>query len=592
MSFEVIFVFILLAAALWLFSTDYLSFDIAAIIIMVSLLISGILTPKEGLSGFSNPATLTVAAMFILSEGLRKTGILNIVGEFFTHKMEQNFWSGLFQTLAFISLCSAFINNTAVVVIFIPVMIEIASKIDVSPSKLLMPLSFAGIFGGTCTLIGTSTNILVSSIAEDSGLAAFTMFEFAPVGLLFLAAGFIYLFTTGIRSIPARRGNEELTESYEMQDYLTDVVVQEESELVGEQFDEQKLTEKLDLDVLRIFKTDSDSSAQRSDVRIQAGDILRIRGSAREIDKLLDSNKVVLKPSRHWTDTDLQQSRDTLVEAVVAPDSSLENQTLDSVNFFDRFGAVPLAIRRHGEIEQEDLGKLHLSGGNSLLLSMSKDRVQDIEKDRSFVIASEVGVSRYRKEKTRFAIPIIIGVVAAAALNIVPIVVSAIAGVILMIITRCISTEEAYNAVNWKVILLLAGVIPLGIAMQKTGAAALLADQMILLLSDWGPRAVLSGFFVLTMGITAIMSNNASAALLAPIAIKAAQSMNVSAYPFLFAVTFAASLSFITPFGYQTNTLIYGAGQYKFTDFTKIGLPLNIIFWILATIFIPMVWPF
>ncbi len=592
MSFEVIFVFILLAVALWLFSTDYLSFDIAAIIIMVSLLISGILTPKEGLSGFSNPATLTVAAMFVLSEGLRKTGILNIVGEFFTHKMEQNFWGGLFQTLVFISLCSAFINNTAVVVIFIPVMIKIASKIDISPSKLLMPLSFAGIFGGICTLIGTSTNILVSSIAEDSGMASFSMFEFAPVGLLFLAAGFIYLFTTGIRNIPGRRENEELTESYEMQDYLTDVVVQEESGLVGEKFDEHKLTEKLDLDVLRIFKTDSDSSAQRSDVRIQAGDVLRIRGSAREIDKLLDSNKVVLKPSRHWTDTDLQQSRDTLVEAVVAPDSSLENKTLDSVNFFDRFGAVPLAIRQHGEIEQEDLGKLRLSGGNSLLLSMSKDRVQEIEKDRSFVIASEVGVSRYRKGKTKFAIPIILGVVAAAALNIVPIVESAIAGVVLMIMTRCISTEEAYNAVNWKVILLLAGVIPLGIAMQKTGAASLLADQMIFLLSDWGPRAVLSGFFVLTMGITAIMSNNASAALLAPIAIKAAQNMDVSAYPFLFAVTFAASLSFITPFGYQTNTLIYGAGQYKFTDFTRIGLPLNIIFWILATIFIPMVWPF
>lgn len=592
MSFEIIFVFILLAVALFLFSTDYVSFDIAALIIMVSLLITGILTPREGLSGFSNPATLTVAAMFILSEGLRKTGILEQVGDFFIHRIEENYWQGLFQMLLFISLCSAFINNTAVVVIFIPVMINLAQKIDVSPSKLLMPLSFAGIFGGICTLIGTSTNILVSSIAEDSGMAAFSMFEFSPMGLLFLTAGFIYLFTVGIKTIPKRRKNEDLTKGYEMQEYLTDVIVEEGSKLVGQQLDEEALTNTLDLDVLRIFKPQSDSSAQRSDITIQEGDVLRIRGSAPEIDKLLKTNRFALKPPREWFDVDLEQSRDTLVEAAVAPDSSLEGQTLSDINFYDRFGAVPLAIRRQGEIEQEDLGSLRLAGGNSLLLSMSKDRVQEVDRDRSFVVTSQVGVSRYRPEKTYLALPIIAGVVAAAALNIVPIVVSAAAGVIAMILTKCLSTEEAYNAVNWKVIMLLAGVIPLGIAMEKTGAAAFLADQMIFLLSDMGPRAVMSGFFFVTMAITAIMSNNASAALLAPIAINTANTLEVSAYPFLFAVTFAASLSFITPFGYQTNTLIYGAGQYEFTDFTKIGLPLNIIFWILATIFIPMIWPF
>lgn len=592
MSFEIIFVFILLAVALFLFSTDYVSFDIAALIIMVSLLVTGILTPREGLSGFSNPATLTVAAMFILSEGLRKTGILERVGDFFTQRIEENYWQGLFQMLLFISLCSAFINNTAVVVIFIPVMINLAQKIDVSPSKLLMPLSFAGIFGGICTLIGTSTNILVSSIAEDSGIAAFSMFEFSPMGLLFLAAGFIYLFTVGIKNIPKRRRNEDLTKGYEMQEYLTDVIVEKESELVGQELDEEKLTQTLDLDVLRIFKPQSDSSAQRSDITIQEGDVLRIRGSAPEIDKLLKTNQFTLKPPREWLDVDLEQSRDTLIEAAVAPDSSLEGRTLSDINFYDRFGAVPLAIRQQGEIEQEDLGSLRLSGGNSVLLSMSKDRVQEVDRDRSFVVTSQVGISPYRPGKTHFALSIIAGVVAAAALNIVPIVVSAAAGVIAMILTKCLSTEEAYNAVNWKVIMLLAGVIPLGIAMEKTGAAAFLADQMIFLLSDMGPRAVMSGFFFITMAITAIMSNNASAALLAPIAINTANTLEVSAYPFLFAVTFAASLSFITPFGYQTNTLIYGAGQYEFTDFTKIGLPLNIIFWILATIFIPMIWPF
>ncbi len=592
MSFEIVFVFLLLAVALFLFSTDYVSFDIAALIILALLLVSGILTPREGFAGFSNPATLTIAAMFILSEGLRRTGILNTVGAYFSKKIEQNYWAGFVQMLLFVSVSSAFINNTAVVVIFIPVMIDIADRIDISPSKLLMPLSFAGIFGGICTLIGTSTNILVSSIAEDRGLAALSMFEFTPMGLILLAAGFLYMLFIGIRKIPNRRKNEELTTGYKMQEYLTDVVIESDSNLLGEFLNEEELTRKLDLDVLRIFKKESDSSAQRTETKIESGDVLRIRGSATEIDKLLNRSDLTLKPPHEWTDVDLKHGRDTLVEAVIAPDSSLEGQTLGKTNFADRFGAVPLAIRHHGKIEQEDLEDVRLSAGDTLLLSISKDRVRDIDKEQSFVVASEIGVVRERREKTPIAIAIIAGVVAAAAFNILPIVVSALLGSILLILTRCLTTEEAYEAVNWKIIMLLAGVIPLGTAMDKTGAAGMLADQMIILLSDFGPRAVLSGFFLLTMGVTAIMSNNASAALLAPIAIETANAMSVSPYPFLFAVTFAASLSFITPFGYQTNTLIYGAGQYKFKDFTKIGTPLNILFWILATIFIPIFWPF
>ncbi|MDX1638267.1 MAG: SLC13 family permease [Balneolaceae bacterium] len=499
MSFEILYVFLLLIIALILFSTEYVSFDIAAVIIMSMLLLTGILTPSEGLSGFSNPATLTVAAMFVLSEGLRRTGILTTVGDFFTRQMEQHFWLGLLGMLLFISVSSSFINNTAVVVIFIPVFIDIAARIDVSPSKLLIPLSFAGIFGGICTLIGTSTNILVSSIAQDRGLEAMGMFEFTPAGILFLAAGFLYLFSFGIKMIPNRRENEELTSDYEMQAYLTDVVVEPSSDLIGSVLDEEDLTKHLDLDVLRIFKPGSDSSAQRSDVRLAAGDILRIRGSAEEIDKLLQREDISLKPPKKWVDVDLEQSRDVLCEAAVAPDSSLVGKSLGQIDFYERFGAVLLAIRHRGELLHEDLEEVIISGGDSLLLSMSKDRVREVDTDPSFVLASEVGSYRYRTDKTYVALAILAGVVLSAALGYLPIVVSAITGVILMIITGCISTDEAYQAVNWKVILLLAGVIPLGTAMDKTGAATLMAGAMIDLLSDLGPRAIMSGFFLLTM---------------------------------------------------------------------------------------------
>jgi len=591
MSFEIIFVFALLGVALFLFATDYVSFDVASIILLVCLLASGILTPQEGFAGVSNPATIAIAAMFVISEGVRRTGLLNKAGNFFCDKMEKNFWLWLFIMLLFVSFASSFMNNTAVIMIFIPVVIDIAARIGVSASKLLMPLAFAGIMGGINTLIGTSTNLLVSSIVQERGGQAFTMFDFAPMGLILLSGGFLYLYLTGYNLIPARRKDEDLTADFQMQGYLTDLLVEPESYLVGEFLDEENLTSELDLDILRIFKTASDSSATRTKTKIEAGDILRVRGSVSEIDKLLRREDLSLVPSSEWIDVDLEHGRDALVEAAVAPNSTIEGRKLKDIDFYERFGAIPLAIRHHGELKQEDLKEVRISGGDTLLLSLSSDRLQDISNDPSFVISSEVDIMRPRTDKTNIALAILAGVVGTAAFNLLPIVVSAPAGVILMILTGCITTEEAYNAINWKVIMLLVGVLPLGTAMDKTGAAGLIAESLISVLYDFGPIAVLSGFYLLTMSITAIISTNASVALLAPIAIQVANQIGVNAEPMVLAVSYAACLTFITPFGHHANTLIYGAGQYKFTDFTKVGLPLNLLFWILATIFIPLIWP-
>ncbi|GAA5521699.1 SLC13 family permease [Aliifodinibius salicampi] len=593
MSFEIIFVFALLGLALFLFATDYVSFDVAAIILVVCLLASGILTPQEGFSGVSNPATITIAAMFVISEGLRRTGILNKAGNFFCAKMENSFWPWLLVMLLFVSFTSSFMNNTAVIMIFIPVMIDIATRIGISPSKLLMPLSFAGIFGGISTLIGTSTNLLVSSIVEDRGGTGFSMFDFTPMGLLFLGAGFLYMFLYGINAIPSRREEEEdeLTAEFGMNEYLTDLTVQPGSDLIGNILDAEKLTRALDLDVLRIFKSGYDSSAQRNEVRIQKNDILRIRGSADEIEKLLRREDLALRPSHEWVDMDLQHGRDALVEAAVAPESSLEALKLSDIDFGERFGAVPLAIRHHGKLQQEKLGDIQLSGGDSILLSMSKERIQELSNDPAFVITSELDVMRPRTEKTPIVLGILAMVVGIAALGIAPIVVTAPAGVIALILTGCISTEEAYTAINWKIIMLLVGVLPLGTAIDKTGAGAIIAETLINLLHDLGPVALLSGLYLITTMITAIITTNASVALLAPIAFEVAGQIGVNPEPMVLAVSYAACLTFITPFGHHANTLIYGPGQYKFTDFTKIGLPLNLIYWIIATVFIPIIWP-
>ena len=592
MSFEILFVFVLLAVAVILFVTDYVTFDVTAIIIMACLMVTGILTPSEGLSGFSNPATVTVAAMFILSEGMRRTGILNQAGDYFTEKMKKNLMFWFFSLLLFIAVISAFINNTAAVAIFIPVTMTIASRVGVSPSKLLMPLSFAGMFGGTATLIGTSTNILVSSIAEERGLNPIGMFDLTPMGLIFIASGFLFLFTVGIRMIPKRREEGDLTKEYEMQKYLTDIRINPNSTMVGSELDEEDLTRHLDLDVIRVFKDTGDSSAQRNKITVEAGDIFRIRGNAADIQELIGREDVSIMPSREWADQDLQHGQDAIVEAVIAPESSLENSRLGEFPFYESLGAVPLAIRQRGEVKHENLSDVELNGGDSLLLSMSSDRVKDLEEEQAFVLISSIETRLYRREKTPLVLAIMAGVVATAAVGLVPIVISAVIGVILMIMSGCLRTDEAYEAVNWKVIMLLAGVLPLGTAMDKTGAAELMASGMVDSLADYGPTVLLSGFFLLTLLITAVMSNNASAALLAPIAIEAAMNIGVNPQAFLYAVTFAASLSLITPFGYQTNTMIYGPGRYSVGDFMKIGVPLNLLFWILATIFIPMIWPF
>ncbi|MFW6332507.1 MAG: SLC13 family permease [Thermodesulfobacteriota bacterium] len=592
MPIDIIIVFALVILALILFASEILSFDVVALTIMTILMLTGILTTEEGLSGFSNPATITIGAMFVVSEGIRRTGALEIVGNCFSALGNLNYWFALALMMLIIAVVSAFINNTAAVVIFIPVIMSTAREMGVSPSKLLMPLSFASMFGGVCTLIGTSTNILVSSIAKDNGLEGFGMFEFTPLGLIFLAAGFAFLFTVGLRLIPARRKDENLTDSFEMKEYLADITLEEAFDGEGKTPDEIVRDWDVDVDVLRVFRKGKAPGTQRCQTALEVGDVLHVRGNPRELDKLIRTEAISLNPPREWGDRHLTEEDYALVEGVISPDSELASKTIGEINFPERFGAIVLGIRHRGELQHEKLEKIQLAGGDSLLLTVGYDQLPNLRNDPSFVFVSDLSVTDYQKNKMPLAIAILVGVVGGASLNLAPIVVTAAAGAILLIITGCVTSRQAYQAISWKVLFLLAGVIPLGTAMSKTGAARMLSDFILESLGQWGPQAVLSGFFLLTMLLTCMISNQATAAMLAPIAIQAGGQMEVNPEPFLMGITFAASLSFMTPMGYQTNTLIYGPGQYKFTDFTKVGGWLNLIFWIIATMMIPIIWTF
>ena len=590
MTIEIFLVLMLVAAAVALFASEKLPVDLVALLLMAVLLLSGLVSPEEGIAGFSNTATVTVAAMFVISAALFRTGAVETLGQLSARVFRYNLWAGLAVMMLTVGVLSAFINNTPVVAIFMPIVLTVSASIQVSPSKILMPLSFASMFGGVCTLIGTSTNILVSSIAERSGYAPFSMFEFSKLGVLFFAAGTAYMLLYGVRHIPARREAADLTRQYGMGRYLTEIVLQEGAKSVGATVAQCPLVTEVGVEILEIDRGDLRMVIPSAHTVLEAGDLLRVVGDVEKIKALAERQGINLRAEK-FRDQDLATEDRLLVEAVVAPGSDLAGQTLKSTRFRNTFGANVLAIRHRGTVRHENLGDTVLQAGDVLLTEIRRDHLPALQSSEAFVMVSEVALPKFRTSKVPIAVAIVAGVIVTAATGILPIVVSAIAGCVLLVLTGCITLDESYRAIDWKVIFLLAGALTLGAALEKSGAAALLAGGLVKGAGILGPIAVVSAFYLLTSVLTEAMSNNATAVLLAPIAIGAAQVMEVDPRPLLMAVTFAASASFMTPVGYQTNTMIYGVGQYKFRDFLRIGTPLNIMFWIMATVLIPVFWP-
>ena len=592
MTLEMWVVLGVIALAVFLFATEKLPVDMTAIIVMCILLMTGIITPREGVSGFSNTATVTVAAMFVLSAALKKTGAVNYLGNLSSKVFKANFWLGLIGTMVVVGTVSAFINNTPVVAVFIPILLGVAMDNKLSPSRLLMPMSFASMFGGVCTLIGTSTNILVSSIAVSHGLPALTMFEFGGLGLVFFAVGIIYMTVIGVRLIPQRNDARDLTQKYRMNDYLTDILLGKGAKSVGTKVCESPLVKEVEIDILDVIRNGERVRTPLAETVLQEGDLLRVRCDIKQLQKLMSRMGIRMASDCILHDDDFACEELNLAEVIVAPYSPLIGKTIKSSQFRNVFSATALALRHRGELLNMGFSETRLRSGDAILVETRRENYDRLKNDKNFVVVSDIERPLYRKEKIIPALLIIAGVVVAAAMGVVPIMAGAIVGAVLLIVTRCISLEDAYNAIEWNVVFLLGGIISLGVALEKTGAALFLSNQIIALLGSFGPMAIVAALYLLSTLLTSVMSNNATALLLAPIAIAAAEVMGVSPKPFLMAVTFAASSSFMTPVGYQTNTMIFGVGQYRFADFLRVGTPLNLIFWILATFLIPVFFPF
>ncbi len=599
---EMLVVFALILLALVLFATEWFPIDVTAILVMVLLMVLEPwtqITPQEGISGFANPATITVLAMLILSTGINRTGIVQLIGRRMAAFAGTDRRKQLAATVGVSGPISGFINNTPVVAILVPVINDLAHNGKTSPSKLLIPLSFASMLGGTLTLIGTSTNILASDIAAQIGsespglgLHAFGMFEFTKLGVIVFAVGTVYLMTVGVRLLPERvPADEDLVEEYALQEFLADVVVPTNSPLIGKTVEEALGDDEVDIDVLQLIRYGERFSEPLARKEIRKNDTLRLRTDRGTLKHIMDVEGLTLSGSPPTEDDRYSAEEESvLVEVVIPSGSFLVGETLASSTFRQRYDANVLAFRTRGDVIRDRFEDVRIRVGDTLLVQAPPNSLTRLVQNEDFIVAHEFDEVTYRTEKIPFAVGIIAGVVVLPALNVFPIVVSALAGVVAMIFTGVLKPTELYSSVEWNVIFLLAGVIPLGIALQQTGAAALLGDAVASTATFLPAIGVLWVFYLATGLLTSVISNNASVVLMIPVAVSAAQSIGANAFAFVLAVTFAASTAFMTPVGYQTNLFVYGPGGYTFSDFLRVGAPLQFLLSIVTVLGIAFFW--
>lgn len=577
-------------AALICFITEWLPVDITALCIAVVLIVLGLVTPDEGIAGFGNSATITVMAMFILSAGITRTGVVQVFRDLLLKWGGKSVSRQILVMGILVGPITAFINNTAVVAIFLPIVEEWCKKRGISPSKLLMPLSFVTVLGGMITVIGTSTNVLASGIAKDLGYGEFSLFQFSALGIITFLIGLAYLALIAPRLLPNRKSltSDLVSEGYGLEDYVTEVIVSPTSKLIGQTFRSAQLQRDSQVDVLEIIRDQERLPQPVTSRTIRAEDILLVRGKTDDVLKIRAEQGLDILPDVKFNQktlaTELNSSDEGVAEVLILSNSRLIGATLKDLRFRQRYNLTVLALRRGEELIRERLGRVSLRFGDLLLVQGDKQSLLGLQTTRELLVIEQKEPEAIRRDKAWLAIAIILGVVLIAAFDLLPILVSALMGVVLMIVTGVIKPGEVYGAVRWDVIFLLAGLIPLGTAMENSGATKWLADNLMVLGGNFSGYWILLFFYIITSLLTEILSNNATVVLLLPIAAEVAKALSLSPISLMFAVTFAASNSFMTPIGYQTNTMVYGPGGYKFWDFFRVGAPLNL----LMTIFTPL----
>jgi di/tricarboxylate transporter len=590
----IVLVFAIIVIALVLFWREPVPIDVTAIGIMVLLMVlspwTGI-TPEEGLSGFANSATITILAMMILSEGVRRTGVIQKLAAAIAEYTGSDSHRQLGATIGLVGPLSGMINNTAAVAMLVPMVSDLAHEHRTSPSKLLMPLSFASMLGGMLTLIGTSTNLLASSLSADLIGHRFSMFEFTHLGAILFVTGAAYLMTVGYWLTPAHVMPRSERETTGQEEFLTELMIGEGSPFVGKSIVEAIEMVDFDGNVTQLIRRGEYIAEPPMSTDIEAGDVYTVRVTEQTLQGLLDVEGVDLAPrAEAREDMETLGPGEKLVEIVVTSGSELVGETIETARFPRRYSAAVLAIQRGEEKTHARLGDFVFRPGDVLLIESAGETVEHLANDPNVIVAGQLSLQPYRSGKLALAVGTVLGVVALAAVGALPIVVSAMAGVVVMLAAGVVKPAEAYETVRWDVIFLLAGVIPLGKALSNTGGADLLGAAIVQTADFLPALGVLGLFYVVTAVMTNLISNQASVVLLIPVAVDAAQQLGANPFAFILAVTFAASTAFVTPVGYQTNLFVYGPGSYNFGDFARVGGPLQVVCAVVTTVGIHLFW--
>ena len=588
---DIALVLIILVLTIVLFATEWLRMDLTSLLVLLALAATGLISAEEAFSGFSNPAVITVAAMFVISTGISNTGAMGRVSE----RLLRMAGTSVPRLIAVIMICvalfSAFINNIGATAVLMPVVIGMARKLNLSPSKLLIPLATGSLLGGVCTLIGTPPNILMNTLLQQFSGQSFSMFSFTPVGLAVAAAGILYMSLFGHRLLPQRKSGT-LTEEYQVKEYITEVEIQEKSPLTNQTITRSGLERDFNLKVRAILRGKHKLPQPRGNRKLRMGDVLLLEGNPEGILKVMKTKGLELIPERDNPALEKFNGDLAVVEASLSPNSDLVGKTLSQVRFRESHGLNVLAIWRQGAPVVKRVDQVTLKFGDVLLLQGPRERIVHLGKAHGFLLLGGVPPVSYHPHRAPFALAALFGVILLATCGLMPIMQAATLGALAMVLCGCLTIQEAYESIDWGIILLIAGTLPLGLALEKSGAALLLAELVLRFFGPLGPWVVLGAFFLLTSLLTEIMSHAAAAVLIAPIAFHAALELGVDPKPFFMAVAVAASSCFMTPISHQSNALVMGPGGYHFFDYTKVGYPLNILVWLIGTLLIPLVFPF
>ena len=585
----------IIVGALIVFATEKLRVDIVALLVLLAVGLTGLVGPKEVFAGFSNSAVITVWAVYIVSGGLFKTGVADILGKFILRLSGNNEARLIVVIMLTCGLMSAFMNNVGATAMLMPAVVSLAKQTKIPVSKLLIPLSFSSLLGGKITLIGTPANILATSVVEKYGLPTFGFFDFTPVGVVVLATGVLYMVLIGRHLLPIRQppgtGNTEIRG--QLRNYISEVRVLSDGKLAGCTLLEAKLGADYDLTIIALVRgTSTMTNLERSTV-IQPEDILLMEGPA---ENLLRARKelglVTANESKRHAELDkLSEEEIGIIEATLSPRSSMANRSLRSLNFRERYGFTVLAIRRHGEIITSRLRSVRLQFGDDLLLQGPPHRLSALQEKNDFLVLAPLKISDDRRRKMPIAVGLMLLVIALVLVAKLDISLAMVIGAVGMVLSRCLSMDEAYESIDWRTVFLVAGMLPLGTAMETTGTARYIADLMLKSIGSWGPMAALAGMYLLAALITQPMSNAATMVLVVPIALDTALSLGANHLAFTLAVVIGAATSFLTPVGHKANVLVFGPGGYKFFDYARVGALLTVFLFVATMIAIPIFFP-